>query len=262
MTKPYERLDAVSNEQIDPTSPRPSGPDFTEAPPSPAQSPTPQPSAEPSPLPRQQPSPQPVPPQVAPTPSYPAPNYGPAPYEHSPYPDPYAQNPYGSQPGYGAPGYGAQYSPPTGYGMLPYGMPGDSDDPRNPDAPKRGVGPVEAYKRFWSRGLRFTGRASQSEYWWAMLVNTAIVYGPAVALSGSTGFLTDAAVSFSVLYMLAAIIPSLAVMVRRFHDSNNSGALALLNLIPFIGWIITMIFMLLPGHPMGARYDRQQPWRG
>ena len=47
--------------------------------------------------------------------------------------------------------------------------------------------------------------------------------------------------------MLASFIPGLAVTVRRFHDQDRSGWFVLLSLIPIVGGLIMLVFMLLPG---------------
>ena len=49
------------------------------------------------------------------------------------------------------------------------------------------------------------------------------------------------------LLWLAIIIPSLAVTVRRLHDQDKTGWLVLLGLIPFVGGLILLVFMLLEG---------------
>jgi len=49
------------------------------------------------------------------------------------------------------------------------------------------------------------------------------------------------------LYALAVIIPSLAVAWRRMQDTGRHGLWILLGLIPFVGGIILLIFMILPG---------------
>lgn len=47
--------------------------------------------------------------------------------------------------------------------------------------------------------------------------------------------------------LLAIVIPSLAVQVRRFHDLDKSGWFILLNFIPYIGSIIVLVFMCMDG---------------
>ena len=45
------------------------------------------------------------------------------------------------------------------------------------------------------------------------------------------------------------IVPSLAVTWRRMQDTGRHGLWILLGLIPFVGGIILLIFMILPGTP-------------
>lgn len=63
----------------------------------------------------------------------------------------------------------------------------------------------------------FTGRASRAEYWWFYLF-TVLVGLIAGAFDGLIGF---GVANF--LVSVALFLPSLAVFVRRLHDSNLSG---------------------------------------
>ena len=47
--------------------------------------------------------------------------------------------------------------------------------------------------------------------------------------------------------MLALLIPRIAVFVRRMHDIDKSGWLALILFIPIVGGVIGFIMALLPG---------------
>ena len=58
------------------------------------------------------------------------------------------------------------------------------------------------------------------------------------------------------IWALATIIPQIAVSVRRLHDSNRSGFWYFLVLVPLIGPIVLLIFLLLEPKPEGARFDR------
>jgi uncharacterized membrane protein YhaH (DUF805 family) len=60
------------------------------------------------------------------------------------------------------------------------------------------------------------------------------------------------------LFFLASIIPGLAVQVRRFHDQDKSGWMVLLGLIPSVGGLIILFFMLLEGTP-GENYYGPDP---
>ncbi|XPE67493.1 DUF805 domain-containing protein [Shigella flexneri] len=41
--------------------------------------------------------------------------------------------------------------------------------------------------------------------------------------------------------MLATFLPVLALAIRRLHDTDRSGAWALL-FVPFIGWLVLLVF--------------------
>ena len=91
----------------------------------------------------------------------------------------------------------------------------------------------------------FSGRARRSEYWFFVLFNT-LAYIAVIALDNILG-LTFQGIAYGVLYALyslAVIIPSLSVLVRRLHDTNKSGWYFLIGLIPIIGGIILLVFLV------------------
>jgi uncharacterized membrane protein YhaH (DUF805 family) len=128
-----------------------------------------------------------------------------------------------------------------------------------------------AVKRFFKKYATFSGRASRSEYWWWTLVSVVvsiilnILVGTGSAATTSTGVSSSlgpgATLGFIlvVIWGLGTIIPSLALGVRRLHDGNFSGWLLLLALVPFLGTLAVLIFMILPSNPAGQRFD--QPTR-
>ena len=90
----------------------------------------------------------------------------------------------------------------------------------------------------------FTGRARRSEYWWFTLTNIIAVF---VLL-----LLTAIADIFWVLYViyaLALIVPSIAVTIRRLHDTDRSGWWILIALVPFVGGIILLVLMCIDSTP-------------
>lgn len=132
-------------------------------------------------------------------------------------------------------------------------------------APYYGAPFAAAVKRFFKKYATFSGRASRSEYWWWVLVSTLVSIvlniiiqsGVHYTAYGSTaGPGTFIGSALAVIWFLAVIIPSLALSVRRLHDSNKSGALLLLGLIPFAGAIILLVFMLIGPDPRGQQYDQ------
>jgi len=49
------------------------------------------------------------------------------------------------------------------------------------------------------------------------------------------------------IYTLAILIPGIAVSVRRLHDTDRSGWWLLIGLIPLIGAIVLLVFMVQDG---------------
>lgn len=94
----------------------------------------------------------------------------------------------------------------------------------------------------------FTGRARRSEYWYFILFHVLIVVALglfAAILDENKG--TPIFVMLIGLYMLAAIIPSLAVVVRRLHDIGKSGWYYFVSLIPLIGSIWLLVLLCTEG---------------
>lgn len=82
----------------------------------------------------------------------------------------------------------------------------------------------------------FSGRARRSEYWYFALFNLIL---------SIVATIVDQALPFPILSLVVAlglIVPSLAVAVRRLHDTDKSGWFLLLALIPFVGGIILLVF--------------------
>ena len=90
----------------------------------------------------------------------------------------------------------------------------------------------------------FDGRARRTEYWMFCLVNMVI----AMVLAGIEGFINASGV-ISALYSLAVFIPSLALAVRRLHDTSRSGWWLLLAFVPLIGVVVLLVFMILDSTP-------------
>lgn len=93
------------------------------------------------------------------------------------------------------------------------------------------------------------------EYWYFVLFNilASIVLGAIDGLLGTSGSGMGAGL-LSGIYGLAVLIPSLAVTVRRLHDTDRSGWWILIVLVPLIGTIVLLVFALLEGTPGSNRY--------
>jgi uncharacterized membrane protein YhaH (DUF805 family) len=92
----------------------------------------------------------------------------------------------------------------------------------------------------------FSGRARRTEYWMFALVNVIILVVLAILAVITKSFFFWLLYA---LYALAVLVPGIAVAWRRMQDTGRNGLYILLGLIPFVGGIILLIFMLLPGTP-------------
>ncbi|WP_083528005.1 DUF805 domain-containing protein [Curtobacterium ammoniigenes] len=206
---------------------------------------------------------------------YGQPGYGRAGSGQPPYGQPgYGQGQYG-QPGYGQPGAGqGQYGQPQ-YGQQP-GWSGAGGSGGEPPlwAPWYGISFGGAIRRFFTKYARFDGRASRSEFWWWALASAivSIVLEVLQSIGQASSQMTTGSYGQqqvavpSPLYIIAAIllviwglgtiVPNLALLFRRLHDTGRSGWWWLIVLVPFVGWIILLVFELLPSRPDGARFDR------
>jgi uncharacterized membrane protein YhaH (DUF805 family) len=96
----------------------------------------------------------------------------------------------------------------------------------------------------------FSGRARRKEYWMFVLVNFIISVG-FLLLDRGTG-LYDRQTQFGVFdgfYSLLVLLPSLAVSFRRLHDTGRSGWWGiLLAIIPIVGWLVLLLFLVEPGN--------------
>ena len=101
----------------------------------------------------------------------------------------------------------------------------------------------------------FSGRARRKEYWMFFLFNVLISLGlgvlDVVAGTYSVEYETE---FFSGLYSLLVLIPSIAVGVRRLHDTNRSGWWFVILLIPIIGVLVFLVFMCLDSQPGTNRF--------
>lgn len=96
----------------------------------------------------------------------------------------------------------------------------------------------------------FSGRARRTEYWMFVLCNLIVMLllGMVDKLIGGDNEL------ISSIYSLAVLLPSLAVAARRLHDTDRSGWWLLLGLIPIIGTLVLIYFMVCNGQQGPNRF--------
>lgn len=87
----------------------------------------------------------------------------------------------------------------------------------------------------------FSGRARRKEYWMFALFNAIIAVVLAVL-----GLAIESQIPY-MIYLLAVLVPSIAVVVRRLHDTGRSGWWILIGAVPLVGGIILLVFMCSEG---------------
>jgi uncharacterized membrane protein YhaH (DUF805 family) len=119
---------------------------------------------------------------------------------------------------------------------------------------------VDVLKKY----VEFNGRARRMEFWMFVLFQAiiSVVLGWMDTLLGTEVKQTIVAgesvhVGFGVLrglYTLATFLPSLALSVRRLHDTNKSGLWILIGIIPCIGQLILLLFYVKEGDKGSNQY--------
>tara|TARA_A100000164_G_scaffold52419_1_gene40984 strand:- start:7 stop:408 length:402 start_codon:yes stop_codon:yes gene_type:complete len=113
---------------------------------------------------------------------------------------------------------------------------------------------------FRNKYATFSGRASRSEYWWAYLgyfvIATvlqifALVGGIILIDAGELALLPTL---IALVGIFALIIPTIAVSVRRMHDTGKSGWMLLILIIPCIGFILWIVWMVEDGQAHDNAY--------
>ena len=128
-------------------------------------------------------------------------------------------------------------------------------------------------KWFWvcfKKYATFAGRARRMEYWMFMLVCALVVMAAFVLISlvgffihdsRATGYAAMAVYFLLVVFSLVVILPTLAVSVRRLHDTGRCGWWWFINFVPIAGPLVFLVFMLLDSeageNPYGRNPKRQ-----
>lgn len=98
---------------------------------------------------------------------------------------------------------------------------------------------------------QFNGRADKAEFWQYILVYFVIgvAFSVLMKLMGGVNILRIIFMILYVIVTLALLIPTLAVGVRRMHDTGKSGGWIFINLIPFIGTIWFLVLAIKESEP-------------
>lgn len=133
---------------------------------------------------------------------------------------------------------------------------------------------VNAYIDFWKRYVDFTNKSNRQAFWIPVLTHIIIIF--VVAIIGMASFVAGSFIIGAILsvlvgaFILANIIPMVAITMRRFYDAGRKRTTALiliilslvldisfdvvqangiaifLNLVTFICTLMLVIIALLP----------------
>lgn len=117
---------------------------------------------------------------------------------------------------------------------------------------------TDAVKSCLSKYATFSGRSARSEFWYFWLFSILIMIVASILdrILGTTFTMADISsgarvdAGYGYLYLIAALalfLPSLAVGIRRLHDTNRSGWWYFIVLIPLIGSILLLVWFCTRG---------------
>ncbi|MGA1469583.1 MAG: DUF805 domain-containing protein [Aquiluna sp.] len=112
-----------------------------------------------------------------------------------------------------------------------------------------------ALRSFWKRYRDFRGRSRRSEYWFIQLFLVVTNIAVAIIDLALMGWDVDRFIAnggggiVGLVWILVTIVPALAVLVRRLHDTGKSGWWALVGLLPLVGAIVLLVFTVTDSSP-------------
>ena len=93
----------------------------------------------------------------------------------------------------------------------------------------------------------FTGRARRKDYWMFFLISMIVILALGF-LEGVAGIAPESEESLlSGLYALVVLVPSVAVQVRRLHDTGRTGWWLLIGFVPLVGVLVLFALMVQEG---------------
>jgi len=113
----------------------------------------------------------------------------------------------------------------------------------------------KALRSFWKRYRDFRGRSRRSEYWFIQLflvvTNIAVAIIDLALMSWDVDrFIANGGGGIvGLVWILVTIVPALAVLVRRLHDTGKSGWWALVGFLPLVGAVVLLVFTVTDSSP-------------
>ncbi|MBU1020409.1 MAG: DUF805 domain-containing protein [Firmicutes bacterium] len=98
---------------------------------------------------------------------------------------------------------------------------------------------TKEYVLMWKKWNDFEGKSTVREYWMPVLIG--------IIISIIFGILGRFGQSIAGLYNLAVLVPTIALFIRRMHDTGRSGWYWLWLFLPIVGWIIVLLALIQKG---------------
>ena len=123
---------------------------------------------------------------------------------------------------------------------------------------------IDAFKKVVTQKYAsFSGRACRREFFGYSLMYCLLISSILLVFGLATLLNTEPALFFKGLWVVLGLfvillIPSVAVTVRRLHDTNRSGWWIFINLIPVVGWIAFAFFLCARGDTGINKYGIRQ----
>jgi uncharacterized membrane protein YhaH (DUF805 family) len=117
------------------------------------------------------------------------------------------------------------------------------------------TGFVSAIKKGFKGYVVWNARSTRSEYWWWVLFT--LIVGIVATIIDSVVFGSESmgAGWLSIIATIALFLPGLSLIVRRLHDTDRSGWWFWIILVPIVGVIVLLVFMLLPSKMGPSRWN-------
>ena len=116
---------------------------------------------------------------------------------------------------------------------------------------------LKAIKTGFKKYAVFEGRATRSEFWyWQLFFWFVIAAAATIGIVAAGGNINDddTIVGTISIFVIPLLAPSLAVQIRRLHDTGRNGWWIVLNVIPYIGGLLLLVLNCLDSQPFKNEY--------
>ena len=122
----------------------------------------------------------------------------------------------------------------------------------------------QAIQSVFSKATKLEGRAPRSEYWYWVLFTFIVQMFTIIPVILVAMMVPQRDVWAILPFLIAAgsiwvflWITRITVTVRRYHDQGLSGWMFFIGIIPAVGGLLEIIFMLQPSQPGSNKYGVQ-----